>query len=68
MARTAYRINELEKEHGDLHALIPEMVNKHGVTKTAAALSISAATISRWLKTNGYKQITTYIREPVKES
>jgi len=54
MAKTAYRMLELEKEHGDLKKIIPPLVNQHGQQDTAKILKVSQATISRWLRENGY--------------
>lgn len=54
MAKTAYRILKLEKEHGDLEKVIPHMVNAIGQAQTAERLGVAQATISRWLKDNGY--------------
>jgi len=50
-----YRIRELERKFGDLHSVIPPLVNEFGQSKTAAKLGISAASVSKWLISNGYK-------------
>jgi hypothetical protein len=58
------RIKELEKERGDLHNLIPALVNKQGQAGAAAALDTTQATISNWLKANHYRKVITYVKEP----
>lgn len=65
MAR-AYRILELEQKYGDLHKVIPEMVNKHGQNTTGERLGVSASTINLWLKHNGYRLRKQYVREESK--
>lgn len=54
------RLKELEAERGDLHKVIPQMVNLHGQAYAAAQLKTSVATINKWLKTNGYQLIQRY--------
>ncbi len=49
-----YRVSQLENEHGDLHQVIPQLVNTYGCVHTAVKLGASPATINRWLKKNGY--------------
>lgn len=56
------RLRELEAAHGNLHDVIPDLVNQKGQAGAAAALGVSGATISTWLKDNGYKQVIRYIR------
>lgn len=49
------KVRRLEKEHGDLHRVIPEMVNNFGQSEAARRLCVSQTTISRWLRQNGYE-------------
>lgn len=63
MAR-AYRVRELEAEHGDLHKVIPPLVNKNGQGEAARELGVSQFTISKWLKDNGYERRTVYQLTP----
>jgi len=62
MAKVAYKEKELERLHGDLHDLIPEMVNKHGQSFTAVSLGVSQHFISTWLKKNGYVAGVVYVK------
>ena len=58
-----YRIPELEKEYGDLHKIIPPLVNEGGQAYAAFQLDTTQATISRWLRDNGYAPKTTYEKQ-----
>jgi hypothetical protein len=58
-----YRIRELEKEYGDLHKVIPPLVNNSNQAEAARSLKTSAATISNWLRDNGYIEKRTYVRK-----
>lgn len=62
MARR-YRLREVEQQRGDLHKVIPPLVNSHGQRGAADALNITQATVSRWLKDNGYSARTVYERQ-----
>lgn len=55
-----YRLNELERRHGDLHSVIPELVNRLGQHRTAQQLGVSSFTINHWLKANGYVRVIRY--------
>lgn len=55
-------IQDLEKEYGDLEAIIPKLVNQGGQTFAAFQLDTTPTTISRWLKANGYVQQVTYVK------
>lgn len=58
-----HRLREIEQEHGELEQVIPKLVNKLGSQKAAAdKLGLSQATISTWLRDNGYEPQTIYIR------
>lgn len=46
----------LKREHGDLHTVIPRLVNKLGQTGAAEKLSVPQSFISRWLNKHGYEQ------------
>lgn len=50
-----YKLKELETKHGDLNKLIPKLVNDLTQSEAARRLETSQATISRWLKDNGYQ-------------
>ena len=62
MARP-YKLRELERNVGNLHEVIPSMVNLHGQAEAARRLGVSQFTISRWLKDNGYVQKVRYEKE-----
>ena len=51
---TPNKLRKLEQEKGDLHKVIPPAVNKLGQKDAAEELHLSTATISTWLKDNGY--------------
>jgi len=56
------KLLELEKAHGDLNAVIPPLVNQHGQAEAGRRLGVSGATISNWLKFNGYTMVIQYVR------
>ena len=60
--KAKYKAVQLEKQYGDLHLLIPPMVNMHGQAFVAQSLGVSQYFISNWLKQNGYVMGITYIR------
>lgn len=66
---TPYRLREVEQAHNTpLGELIPRLVNELGSQKLAAdRLGISQATISTWLKENGYTAQTVYIKQNEEE-
>jgi len=66
---TPYRLQQVVQEHNTpLEVLIPQMVNALGSQKDAAdKLGVSQATISTWLKENGYVSKTTYVKVTEKE-
>ena len=57
------KIPELEKAHGDLNQVIPDLVNIGGQHHAAEVLGVAQATISRWLKDNGYSPKITWIKQ-----
>lgn len=60
-----YRVTELEQQFGDLHKIIPPLVNEVGQAETARRLGVSQATISVWLKANHYESKTVYERPEI---
>lgn len=54
----------LTERHGDLHQVIPELLNQKGAnTATVSkALGVSRAWLSDWLKANGYRRSTRWER------
>lgn len=63
----AQRMKKLAKDH-DLNELIPNLVNRHGQIRAGMALGLSAATINKWLKANGYERVTQYVQKEKKAS
>lgn len=57
------RLRDLEGMHGDLHRVIPELVNAYGQNEAGRRLGVSSATVNRWLKDNGYRRKTCYERD-----
>lgn len=59
------KLLDIERERGDLHQVIPALVNQNNGLQTVAAriLGVSAVTISLWLKKNGYRPVTRWERE-----
>lgn len=56
------KLKSIEQEHGDLHNLIPPLVNKLGQAPAAEKLGVAASTINLWLKENGYQKVIRYER------
>ena len=56
------RLKEVEKKRGDLHSLIPPLVNERGQEGAAQELGVSQSAISTWLKKQNYIKVTTYVR------
>jgi hypothetical protein len=52
----------LEKQYGDLHQIIPALVNDVGQVEAATRLGVKQNWLSRWLATNGYSRETVWIR------
>lgn len=46
----------LRDQFGNLHAVIPNLVNRFGQRGAADKLSVPQSFISRWLNRNGYEQ------------
>lgn len=57
------RLAALEQKRGDLHQVIPRLVNAHGQAETARRLGVSVSTINNWLMRNGYVLKRQYVRE-----
>ncbi len=57
------KVKRLEKKYGDLHVVIPPLVNRYGQQTAANILGVAASTICVWLQENGYKRVTRYERE-----
>lgn len=64
---TPNKLQALERERGNLHDLIPALVNERGQAGAAAALGVSGATISTWLRDNGYRQSVRYVQQVATE-
>ena len=60
MKRGISRIVEMT---GNLHEVIPPIVNRVGQHEAAHQLGVSPFTINRWLKQNGYVLKRQYVRE-----
>jgi len=56
------KLPELEREYGNLEAVIPPLVNQFDQKYAANQLSTSQATISRWLKNSGYSKKITWVK------
>lgn len=59
------KLLEIERERGDLHQVIPALVNQNDgmQNKAARILGVSSVTISLWLKKNGYRPVVRWERE-----
>jgi hypothetical protein len=68
MALKPYRISKVEAAHGNLHSVIPKLVNETSLDSAARQLGISSATVCRWLQNNGYERVTQYVRKEKKSS
>lgn len=60
MARR-FKLRELERKHGDLHKVIPPLVNTQNQQGAAQVLETTQATISNWLTANHYQPTTTWL-------
>lgn len=58
-----YKLRDLESQYGDLHKVIPKLVNQGGQQFAAFQLGVSISTVSTWLKDNGYIQKVEYVRK-----
>jgi transposase-like protein len=54
------KLKAIEKQRGDLHQIIPPLVNEYGQHKAAEILGVSVSTINKWLKDNHYQMVVTY--------
>jgi len=52
----------LEKQYGDLHKVIPEMVSKHGQLGASQKLKVPQGWISKWLARNGYEKRSIWVQ------
>lgn len=66
MSRKSF--SQLQAQYGDLHQVIPHMVNELGQLKASQKLGTSVATINRWLKENHYNLSRIYVKEGGSES
>ena len=57
-----YRLRIVEQRCGDLHTVIPKLVNEIGQSETARLLGVSQFTVNRWLKKHHYKPKIVYIK------
>jgi len=57
-------LRDLESQYGDLHKIIPPLVNTGGQAYAANQLNTTQSTISNWLKANGYRPTVTYALTP----
>lgn len=56
-----HALKAIEQDRGkSLERIIPPLVNRLGVVAAGASLGISAATVGKWLKDNGYVASTTW--------
>lgn len=60
-----FKLRNIERERGELDRVIPALLEKHeGMQwKVANELGVTQATISNWLKANGYKRTVRWIKE-----
>lgn len=64
MSERAYKLHRIAQTHGgDLHEVIPPLVNSFGQAEAARQLGLSQFTISRWLEKNGYVRVVRYERK-----
>jgi len=64
------RLKEVQDAHSiPVEQLIPDLLNKLGTQKAVADhLGISQATVSTWLKDNGYVPKTVYVKQEGNEN
>lgn len=57
-------LKAIEQEGGKpLERIIPPLVNRVGVVEAGRKLGVSAATIGKWLKDNGYVSSTSWMKK-----
>ena len=52
----------LTAQHGNLHQVIPDMVQKMGQVGASQKLGVTQNWVSRWLRDNGYEPRIVYVR------
>lgn len=52
----------LEKQHGNLHDVIPALCTEIGQSATAQKLGVTQSWVSRWLRDNGYHAQIIYVQ------
>lgn len=52
----------LVMQHGNLHEVIPRLVQELGQVGASEKLGVTQNWVSRWLKANGYAMQIVYIR------
>lgn len=59
-----HQLKEVERVRGEqLSVSIPALVNEGGQLYAALVLGVSQATVSTWLKQNGFRKVTKWERE-----
>jgi hypothetical protein len=58
-----YKEKELTEKHGDLHKVIPVLVNQHGQHGASQQLGVTQSFISYWLRKNDYMLVRKWVRE-----
>ena len=59
---TKNKVKNLQTSMGNLHEVIPPLVESLGQKGAGKKLGVSESTINQWLKEHGYKRVTRYIR------
>lgn len=62
MAKTSQIEAKLRAWYGNLHEVIPKLVSEHGQEETARLLGVKQAWVSRWLRREGYRQVSRWER------
>jgi transcriptional regulator with PAS, ATPase and Fis domain len=59
-----YRLQEIERERGDLNIVIPSLLEKHNGNQKSVAkeLGVAHSTICLWLHKNNYEQRVMWVR------
>lgn len=55
MTRTSSTEKLLERQHGDLHQIIPRKVAELGAPVTARQLGVNTSWIRHWMRRHGYR-------------
>lgn len=63
-----HKLGKVEQQFGNLHDVIPKLVNEKGQHGAGQELGVSGSTINKWLRDNGYRQVVRYVKWEITDS